>query len=645
MATYLLQTTLCWLLLYGIYYIFLRKGTFYQYNRWFLLGTLLGGALLPLLPDFLAAEIPAEQLLLDLPVVYVGWFDPVLFEDCSLEARTNASIWLSLFWWIYLVGVLIFFVRFCYGLLRLYRMKKTANHTVHQNYTLLSSEKVPSPFSFFRYVYWNPNLDFRKKEGAAILAHELAHVRRRHSLDILLLELLQVLLWFHPLIPIIKKSIRNVHEYQADADVLKQVPVRPYGQILLYQARYNDPQLLLVNHFFTTQIKQRIIMMTRKPSSKRQLWAYALAMPVLVVMGLLFLQTEAHAHLNQSGENLSTELTDYTTDPDKMPVFEGCEEAGENQKDCSTKQMFQYILKNMKYPKAAKEAGIEGMAVISFKIDATGKVVDAKIVKDPGAGCGETALDIVNGMPKWQPGIKDGKPVAVEMKLPFKFALEGKDKKIDQAKLSEVDEMPVFATCSEDLKGDDLRNCSNQALFEFVGKNLRYPETAVEAEIEGMVVVSFKVEADGSVSNANVVKGIGGGCDEEVMRVVYSMDWKPAMKDGAAVAAEMKLPVKFVLEGAKQMNKSALKYDLALDNYRLAPNPSKGLVDINFKGEKGTLSVRIFNSNGQMVFEDQQAQFDGFFQKEVDLQTQGSGLYFLQIRQNGKTFIDKIVVQ
>ncbi|MEM6380207.1 MAG: TonB family protein, partial [Bacteroidota bacterium] len=642
-APYLQPTTLSWFLLYGIYYVFLRQRTFYQYNRWFLIGTLLGGALLPLLPDYLAAEIPAEQLLLDLPVVYVGWFDPLVFEENMLEASSGTSIWPSLLWSIYLAGALLFFSRFCYGLYRLYRVKKTAEYLVHQDYTLLKSKKVPSPFSFFRYVYWNPKLNLQQEEGAAILAHELAHVRRGHSLDILFLELLQILLWFHPLIPIIKKSIRNVHEYQADADVLKQVPVRPYGQILLYQARYNDPQLLLVNHFFTTQIKQRIIMMTRKPSSKRQLWAYALAMPVLVVMGLLFLQTEAYAHLNMPTENLPVELTDYTTDPDKMPVFEGCQDAGENQKDCSNQQMFQYILKNMKYPKAAKDAGVEGMAVISFKIDASGKVIDAKIIKDPGAGCGETALGIVNSMPKWQPGMKDGKPVAVEMKLPFKFALEGKDEKSDQAKLSEVDQMPVFATCSTDLTGKDLRNCSNQALFGFVGKNLRYPKTAVEAEIEGMVVASFMVETDGSVSNVKVVRSIGGGCDEEVMRVVYSMDWKPAMKDGKAVAAEMKLPVKFVLEGAKQMNKSALKYDLNLENYRLAPNPSRGLVDLNFKGEKGTLSVRIFNSNGQMVFEDQQAQFDGFFQKEVNLKAQGAGLYFLQIRQNGKTFIDKIV--
>lgn len=644
MAAYLLQTTCCWVLLYGLYYGLLRQHTFYQYNRLFLLGTIIGGLLLPLLPDFLATELPAEQLLFDLPVVYVGWLDPLVIEENLLEVSTGTPIWRQLFLGIYLIGVLIFSMRLFYGIYRLFQLKNKSQSVVHAGHKLWVSDRVPSPFSFFSYIYWNPNLDYRQKEGAAILAHELAHVRRSHSLDIVLLELLQVLFWFHPLIPMIKKSIRNVHEYQADADVLKQVPVRPYGQILLYQARYNDPQLRLVNHFFTTQIKQRIIMMTRKPSSRRQLWVYALAMPALVVMGLLFLQTEAYAHLNTPNIDYSLETIEYTTDPDKMPVFPGCEDAGAEQQKCSNQQMFQYIIKKMKYPKAAKDSGIEGMAVISFKINASGQVIDAEIVKDPGAGCGAEALKIVESMPTWEPGLKDGKPVTVEMKLPFKFALDDKEKKRTHA-LGEVDEMPVFASCSEDLTGEALQNCSNQALFAFVGKNLRYPETAVKEEVEGMVVVSFKVGKDGAVSNAKVIKGIGAGCDEEVMRVVYSMDWKPALKDNKPVATEMKLPVKFVLDGAKEMNKKALSYDLSLDNYRLAPNPSNGLVDINFKGEKEALSVRIFNSNGQLVFEDQQPQFDGFFQQEIDLKTQGTGLYFLQIRQSGKTFIDKIVVQ
>lgn len=513
MAAYLIQTTCCWLLLYGIYIGLLRQRTFYQYNRLFLLGTILGGLLLPLLPDYLATELPAEQLLFDLPVVYVGWLDPLIIEEGLLEASTGAPIWRQLFLGIYLIGALIFAMRLFYGFYRLYQLKKKAQGVAHAGYKLWISEQVPSPFSFFNYIYWNPNLDHQQKEGAAILAHELAHVRRRHSLDIILLELLQVLFWFHPLIPMIKKSIRNVHEYQADADVLKQVPVRPYGQILLYQARYNDPQLRLVNHFFTTQIKQRIIMMTRKPSSKRQLWAYALAMPALVIMGLLFLQTEAYAHLNTPSVNYSLESMEATTDPDKMPVFPGCEDAGAEQQKCSNQQLIQFIIKKMKYPKAAKDAGVEGMAVISFKIDAAGQVIDAEIVKDPGAGCGAEALKIVESMPNWKPGIKDGKPVTVEMKLPFKFALDDKDKKRTQV-LNEVDEMPVFASCSDDLTGEALRDCSNQALFAFVGQQLRYPKTAVEAEVEGMVVVSFKVEKDGSVSNAKVVKGIGAGCDE-----------------------------------------------------------------------------------------------------------------------------------
>lgn len=641
MVAYLIQSSLCWMVFYGFYLAFLRKQTFFHYNRSYLLLSVLAGLLLPLLRQYLTNHFPEEPLLAELPVVYVGWVEPIVFAETAAPSASSALPIEAILGTAYFAGMSLFLGRLLYGFYRLWRLRQQSETRRFQGYWVHETPMISSPFSFFQRIFWNPKMELTSREGQAIFAHEQAHIRLGHSYDLLLLEVLSVLFWFNPIFHFYKKSLRNVHEYQADAAVLRRVPVRPYGQMLLYQARYNDAALLpMGNYFLTKQIKERIMMMTKQPSSKRKLWIYFLAVPTVLFMGLLVFQEEVAAE----GTQPVSELMAGITDPDEMPTFEGCEgESDADQKQqCTLQHLFAYVSKNMKYPEAAHAEGKEGMAVVSFTIAEDGQVTLVNLVSDPGSGMGDEAVRVVKGMPKWNPGMKEGKPVAVEMKLPVKFKLQGDEsKKVFQ----EVDQLPVFAGCDATLEGDALRQCSNQKLVEFIGKNLVYPKMAAETGIEGMVVVSFIVEKDGSIGEVKGLKGIGGGCDEEVMRVVYSMpNFSPGLKDGKPVRTELKLPVKFVADQAKSMSKKAIQYDLKLQDYRLAPNPTTGRIEVNFKGEDGDLQVRIFDTKGQMVFQDAKTQFSGFYSQQVDLSEKGSGVFFLQIRQNGKAFIDKIVV-
>ena len=114
-----------------------------------------------------------------------------------------------------------------------------------------------------------------------------------------------------------------------------------------------------------------------------------------------------------------------------MPRFPGCEDmSGTNKEkeDCAKQKMLQYIYKNLKYPAIARENGVEGTAVLQFVVSETGKVVDVKVVRDSGAGCGDAAAKVVNAMnnlpQKWTPGKQRGRPVKVLYTLPVKFKLE-----------------------------------------------------------------------------------------------------------------------------------------------------------------------------------------------------------------------------
>jgi len=99
-----------------------------------------------------------------------------------------------------------------------------------------------------------------------------------------------------------------------------------------------------------------------------------------------------------------------------------------------------------------------------------------------------------------------------------------------------VDHMPEYPG------GDD-------AMLKFLSQNIIYPQIAKETGITGTVYSRFVVEKDGSVSDVNVLKGIGGGCDEEVVRVVKLMPkWSPGLQEGKKVRVQFNLPVKFTLE-------------------------------------------------------------------------------------------------
>ena len=107
---------------------------------------------------------------------------------------------------------------------------------------------------------------------------------------------------------------------------------------------------------------------------------------------------------------------------------------------------------------------------------------------------------------------------------------------VEQEIFQIVEEMPSFPG-------------GEQKLLEFVAKNTKYPQIARESGIQGRVFIGFVVEPDGSISNVKVLRGIGGGCDEEAVRVIKSLPkWKPGKQRGKAVRVSYQIPVNFKLQ-------------------------------------------------------------------------------------------------
>lgn len=127
--------------------------------------------------------------------------------------------------------------------------------------------------------------------------------------------------------------------------------------------------------------------------------------------------------------SISAQSNEVLTDSDQLPMFPGCEHIIEYNEalDCARKEVLKYIYTNQTYPEEALADKVEGTAIIRFIVNLEGRIEDAQIVRNPGHGIGEAALDLVQSMNKmpnpWHPGIQNGKKVKVKYTLPIKYKL------------------------------------------------------------------------------------------------------------------------------------------------------------------------------------------------------------------------------
>ncbi len=226
-----------------------------------------------------------------------------------------------------------------------------------------------------------------------------------------------------------------------------------------------------------------------------------------------------------------------------------------------------FIANNLVYPEFARKNKIEGVVHVKFIVEKDGSLTNIKVIRGIGYGCDEEALRIVRMMPKWNPGKQRTEPQRVYFSLPIKFSLK------EYRKTNIESENPKRS--SEEvliLKSDSTTNVftfvetqpefpgGNEELMKFLVQNLKYPSLAKENNIQGIVYVSFIVERDGSISNVRVLRGIGGGCDEEAARVIKLMPkWKPGVQKGKTVRTNFSIPIKFTLSSENKSKETEKK--------------------------------------------------------------------------------------
>ncbi|MBO6252772.1 MAG: M56 family metallopeptidase [Bacteroidaceae bacterium] len=280
-----------------------------------------------------------------------------------------------------------------------------------------------SPFSFFRWIFINKNMldDPCLHE---VLLHEQTHARQWHSVDVMLSEVATILCWFNPFAWILRREVRVNLEFLADQCVVaKGHDARTY-QYHLLALTYQRSVATLTNNFNVLPLKQRIEMMNKERSKSIGRLKYLLLLPVCALLFMMS-STPVSAQSRKSTTHPDGSVTikyggkdmvikaagdDVYQVVDEMPQFPG-----------GMKALMDYLSANVKYPEAAKQAGISGRVTTQFVVGEDGVIRDVKVLRSVSPELDAEAIRVMSSMPKWEPGKQDGKPVPVRYTVPVNF--------------------------------------------------------------------------------------------------------------------------------------------------------------------------------------------------------------------------------
>ena len=276
---YIVKSAVCLAVFYLFYRLLLSRETFHRFNRIALLGILILSCAIPFVEVTMKEPMEVSQQLLT-------WEELLLMADLNRTATIEAApvsaiTWREVLLMVYLLGIVFFFLRNVWSLTRMLRLIKGSTLVRQENgITLITHQKKIAPFSWMKFVVISEK-DL-KENGEEILTHEYAHIRKKHSIDLLIADICIFFQWFNPASWLLKQELQNIHEFEADESVIAQgIDAKKY-QLLLIKKAVGTRLYSMANSFNHSSLKKRITMMLKERTNR---WARLKLLFVVPVMG------------------------------------------------------------------------------------------------------------------------------------------------------------------------------------------------------------------------------------------------------------------------------------------------------------------------------------------------------------------------
>lgn len=454
---YSVKVAVCLALFYLFHKLLMSRDTFHTFNRFAILSMMLLSLVLPLVHLSLDSEaginrgtVALEGLVAQTVVADGG---NGVGEELSLTQVLLAA---------YVLGVVLFVGKALLSvgsLLRLIRRARCVE--VRNGIRIYTMQGDISPFSWFRYIIMSEK-DWQENRREIVL-HEMAHIRRCHSMDVAVCNMMIVFQWYNPAAWLLKRELQAVHEYEADEAVLSAGVDATHYQMLLIRKTVGERLFSMANNLNHNSLKKRITMMKIKRTNPVQKAKIAFVLP-LAAMTVAAFASQKVENLSEKVEQESEAFSSVSDNPVVRAVGEttrvaavkvqedkALEEASSLSMASDTAEtksgkefpcipetfpqfpgghiaLVEYLSKNIKFPKEKDDVKVR--VVTSFTVEKDGSITDAKIVRSQGEAFDNEALRVINGMPKWIPGTQNGKAVSVKYTLPITFSTTDSDKKI-----------------------------------------------------------------------------------------------------------------------------------------------------------------------------------------------------------------------
>lgn len=435
---YSLKVGACLAVFYLFFKLLLSRETFHRLNRIVVLAAMVLSFVLPLCVITVYRELPAMP---ELPVTEDAGYAP------SAEPESQPFPWDKAATAAFLAGAaaaLLWTLGSVCGVLHMIR--RGHRERLGDGSVLVRTDQPVVPFSWYRYIVMSEK-DLAEN-GEAIVLHEKAHLRLRHSFDLLVTDLAGCLQWFNPAMWLLRRELRAIHEYEADEAVLDSgVDARQY-QLLLIRKAAGGRWYSVANSFNHSKLKKRITMMLKEKSSPWARLKYLYVLPVAAIAVTAFARPEvsdkvekiSSVKVNDLAAIVETKVAESAGDTTKpadvkyVPaevrkrlkgtlVFEVAEEMPEFPGG-GMSALMSYLKDNMRYPASAKEKGTQGRVTVQFVVDKDGSIKEPKLLRSVDKDMDAEALRLISNMPKWKPGRQKGQPVAVKYTVPVMFSLD-----------------------------------------------------------------------------------------------------------------------------------------------------------------------------------------------------------------------------
>jgi N-acetylmuramoyl-L-alanine amidase/beta-lactamase regulating signal transducer with metallopeptidase domain len=313
MIDFLIKSSISLTVLLGFYHLILEREKMHQFNRFYLLFSIVISFAIPFITFEIIKIVPVVQNMEALNTVITSSEIPEFeIQENFIPKEKNINVTPYILWSLYGMISFLLLLRFAKNIWKLILKSKSNPIVKYKNADLVLVEEKTLPHSFLNSIFINFEDYNNRNIEDELYSHELVHVNQKHTLDILFIEFLKVVFWFNPLFILYKKAIQLNHEFLADEEIVKTYNNVPFYQNLLLNKSNNNQTIYLASNLNYLVTKKRLIMMTKSTSQKIALLKKVTIVPVLAGL-IYFFCIEIVAQekiINVKSQTNKTEITD-----------------------------------------------------------------------------------------------------------------------------------------------------------------------------------------------------------------------------------------------------------------------------------------------------------------------------------------------